>query len=370
LRIRIKRDPTHLAVGQTAQLTAFQEYRRRAGESGAASAGPVRDVLREQVAARWSVSDETLLSLGEGGSVAALRPGRVTIRGVWENREDSTTIEIVSNLRPERLPQIEVRGAACRPQSIELRLDRDRTLGFQLSFDEGDCQDVNVKVRAPDEQLPWEFPFDGGRLRLSSARGSVASGVARIEGKGEVSFTVWSEGAGAFPPSLAGKTVLLLGDSMAEGLRPSLQKRVEAAGGRFEADAWQSSTIIGWVGTGRLKQMIERYRPDIVFISLGSNELQARKPEGRAPLVKRMVEALGARPAYWIGPPSWKTDRGLLRVIEENFQPGRFYNAGNLQVTRQRDGKHPTTEGFAQWTELVWDWYTLESRDERRNAEG
>jgi hypothetical protein len=116
--------------------------------------------------------------------------------------------------------------------------------------------------------------------------------------------------------------------------------------------------------------MIERYRPDIVFIALGSNELQARKPEQRAPLVKRMVEEIGARPAYWIGPPSWKPDRGLLRVIEENFQPGRFYNASDLQVTRQRDGKHPTPEGFAQWTELVWDWYALESKDERRNAEG
>jgi hypothetical protein len=179
--------------------------------------------------------------------------------------------------------------------------------------------------------------------------------VARVEGRaGQVSATA-AEDAPAV--SLAGKSVLLVGDSMAEGLRPWLQQRVEAAGGRFVGEPWQSSTIIGWQGSGRLREMIERYRPDVVFISLGSNELQARKPEGRAPLIKQMVAELGQRPAYWIGPPSWKEDRGLLRVIEENFQPGHFYNAANLQVPRQRDGKHPTSEGFAQWTQLIWAWY-------------
>jgi hypothetical protein len=203
--------------------------------------------------------------------------------------------------------------------------------------------------------------------RREPRREVLLSAVARMEARGEAARTLWSEGALAYPVSLAGKSVLLVGDSMAEGLRPSLQQRVEAAGGHFIGEPWQSSTIIGWQGSGRLREMIGRYQPDIVFISLGSNELEARKPEARAPLIKRMVEEIGARPAYWIGPPSWKEDRGLLRVIEENFQPGHFYNASNLQVPRQRDGKHPTSEGFAQWTELIWTWY--EKRDGRRNAE-
>jgi hypothetical protein len=157
--------------------------------------------------------------------------------------------------------------------------------------------------------------------------------------------------------TLAGKRVLLVGDSMAAGLQPSMQQRVEAAGGLFFAEPWQSSTIIGWDGTGRLREMLERYQPDIVFISLGSNELEARRPEQRAPLIRRMVEAIGPRPAYWIGPPSWKPDKGLLRVIEENFQPTHFYNASNLNVPRQRDGKHPTLDGFSEWTRLIWNWY-------------
>ena len=245
----------------------------------------------------------------------------------------------------------------CQAQSIELRMDRDKNLRFNLGFDDAKCRDIKVETKAPEQPLPWQFRFDGGTLELSSARGLVVSGAARFDGKGEASFMVWSEGEGAYPVSLKGKTVLLVGDSMAAGLQPSLQKMVEAAGGRFYGEPWQSSTIIGWEGSGRLKEMIGRYQPDIIFISLGSNELQTKRPEGRAPLLKRMLEEIGARAAFWIGPPSWKPDRGLLRVIEENFQPGHFFNANDLQLPRQTDGKHPTLEGFEQWTEKIWNWY-------------
>lgn len=358
LGIKIARNLSHLAVGQRAQLTAFEEYRLRSGESGAASAEPLRDVQRERVAVRWSVSDPSVVSIGEDGTLAALKPGRVKIRGVREDQEASTTVDVLKDLQPARLPQMDVSGTVCQPQAIELSLDNQGNLNFSLSFDgTAGCGDVRIAARAPDRPLPWEFPFDGGTVELRSARGPVVSGAARLEGKGEASFTVWSEGEGAYPLSLAGKTVLLIGDSMAEGLVPALQKKVEAAGGRFFGEPWQSSTIIGWEGTGRLRQMIERHQPDIVFISLGSNELEARRPEGRAPLIKQMLAEIGARPAFWIGPPSWKQDRGLLGVIAENFQPGHFFNASNLPLPRQADGKHPTLEGFEQWTELIWKWY-------------
>lgn len=357
LGIRIAPDVTHIAVGQTAQLTAFQEYRLRTGERGAASAEPLLDVRREPVAVRWSVSDPSLVSVGEGGTLSALRPGRVTIKGVWGDYEAATTLSVLSKLEPARLPQINLSGAMCKARAIELRLDTDRSLHFNLSFEEALCRDIKVETKAPGGPLPWEFRFDGGVLEVISARGPVVSGAARLDGKGAAAFTVWSDGEGAYPLSLKGKTVLLVGDSMAEGLSPALQKRVEAAGGSFKAEPWQSSTIIGWEGTDRLREMIERYQPDIIFISLGSNELQTRRPEGRAPLIKRMVEEIGARPAFWIGPPSWKPDNGLLRVIEENFQPGHFFNANDLQLPRQPDGKHPTLEGFEQWTETFWNWY-------------
>lgn len=199
--------------------------------------------------------------------------------------------------------------------------------------------------------------FQRGTLELTNAHGAVVSGTARLNVGGEVDFTVWAEGDGAFPLSLKNKTVLLVGDSMAEGVGPWLQKKVEEVGGRFINGQERSSTIVWWQGSGKLRELMTRYSPDVVFIALGSNEIFIEQPALRAPLIKQMVAELGKRPGYWIGPPSWKPDKGLVHVIEENFQPGHFYNSNDLKVPRAADGKHPTAQGYQTWTELVWNWY-------------
>ena len=70
-----------------------------------------------------------------------------------------------------------------------------------------------------------------------------------------------------------------------------------------------------------------------------------------------MIKDIGNLDAFWIGPPSWKPDNGLVRVIEENFQRNHFYNSNDLKVERRSDGAHPTREGFEIWANLVWDWF-------------
>ncbi len=359
LRIGVTRNLTHIAVGQTAHLTAYEEYRERINNDvETVSAAPAHDLLRAPVEARWSVSDPSLASVSEDGTLTALNPGRVMLKGVWNGLETSTTVEVVEQLPVGRLPDLAVRGEKCAPQGIDLRLDADRTLIFRLSFDDQRCHDVTVEANAPAAPLPWNFSFNGGSLQLTSARGLVVDGMVRVRDGSEVSFKVWSDGTGAYPVALENRTVLLIGDSMAAGLAPFLKKRVEAEGGRFLAEPEQSSTIIWWQGSGRLRKLLAEHQPDIVFIALGSNELFMRQPELRSPVIKRMVEEMDGRPAYWIGPLSWKPGAGLLRVIEENFQSGHFYNSDDLKAPRGTDGKHPTPQGYEQWTEFVWNWYS------------
>jgi lysophospholipase L1-like esterase len=358
LKINIARNVTHVAVGHSAHLAAYQEYRDESNDPDAVSAAPApHGIHHEAVNARWSVSDARLASVSEDGTLTALKPGRVTVKSNWESYEDSATIEVVKNLPVDSLPQLGSRGLQCAPQSIALGLDADRALHFQLSFDEAGCRDIELKAIAPDGPLPWEFDVGAGKLELTRARGPVISGAAHLDGGGEVSFTVWSDGAGAFPVSLAGKSVLLVGDSMAEGIGPHLQKRVEAAGGRFINGQERSSTIVWWQGSGKLRELLLKHQPDIVFIALGSNEIFIEQPELRVPLIKAMVGELGTRPAFWIGPPSWKPDKGLVNVIDENFQTGHFYNSNALKVPRAPDGKHPTAQGYHYWTDLIWNWY-------------
>lgn len=358
LKLNIARNVTHIRVGHTARLTAYQQYREESSDVDAVSAAPAPNGLHhETVIARWSVSDAQLASLTEDGTLTALKPGRVTIRSSWETYEDSTTIEVVGNLPVESLPQISSRGLRCEPQSVALKLDAARSVHFQLGFDEGGCRDFELTTTAPESPLPWEFEAGGVKLEITGARGPIVNGTARLNGGGEVSFTAWADGEGAFPVALAGKSVLLVGDSMAEGIGPYLQKKVEAAGGRFINAQERSSTIVWWQGSGKLRELLNQHRPDIVFIALGSNEIFIEQPEMRAPLIKALVAELDRRPAFWIGPPSWKPDKGLVRVIDENFQPDHFYNSNDLQVPRAPDGKHPTAQGYQHWTELVWNWY-------------
>lgn len=355
LRIGIDR-VTHIAVGQSTQLSAYQEYTQQSGEIGVVHAASTDAAHREAIAPRWSISDSSLATVNEDGTLTAMKPGRVTVRSVWKNYEAVTTVEVVRNLAVSHLPKLSTQGTNCKPQSVVLSLAPDRALKFHLSFADGNCPKVAVETSAPEQPLPWKFDFPGGALELTAARGMAVNGEVRLGG-GQVSFTVWSEGDGTYPISLTNKTILLTGDSMAEGIGWSMREKVEAAGGRLIVQPWYSSTTIGWQGEGRIKEYIERYYPDIIFIALGSNEIFTTDMEARARAVRGITADIGEVPAYWIGPPSWKPDKGIVRTIEENFLPGHFYNSNDLVVPRRRDGAHPTVEGYVTWTELIWDWY-------------
>ena len=358
LKINIAHNVTHVAVGHSARLAAYQEYREESNDVDAAHAAAAPDNLHhEPVAPRWSVSDAALASLSEDGTLTALKPGRVTIKSNWESYEATTTVEVVKNLPVASLPQMSSRASQCVPQAVALSLDAEGAVHFQMGLDGSGCRNLDLTAPAPAHPLPWEFDVAGSRLELTSARGPIIGGAAHLAGGGEVSFTVWSDGAGAFPVSLSGRSVLLVGDSMAEGIAAPLQKKVEAAGGHFIDGHERSSTIVWWQGSGKLRELLSQYHPDIVFIALGSNEIFLEQPEVRAPLIKEMVTELGTRPSFWIGPPSWKPDKGLVHVIDDNFQPDHFYNSNDLKVPRAPDGKHPTAQGYQAWTELIWNWY-------------
>ncbi len=124
-------------------MLAYEEYREQ-WDIDSAHAASIRDFLRAPITAKWSVSDEGLASVGEDGTLTALKPGRVTLKSSWEGREATAAIEIVRALPLGRLPQVKAKALRCAPQGVGLSLGEDRTLHFSLSFD-GDCADVDVK---------------------------------------------------------------------------------------------------------------------------------------------------------------------------------------------------------------------------------
>lgn len=348
---------THVAVGKSAPLSAYREYRMASGDPDAAYASTVNDLPRELIQARWSVSDGALASVKEDGSLLALKPGSVKVKGAWETFETEATVRVLKNLPVAYLPQVTAAGTNCRPRSISLSMAEDRALSFRLGFDDAQCRPVVVEAKAPEGQFPWKMEFDGGALELTKAQGPIVSGAARLNAGGAIEFTAWADGEGVFPMSLANKTILLTGDSMSEGIGWSFRDKVEAAGGKLIVQPVYSSTTVKWQAEGLLSQYIAKYRPDIVFIALGSNEIFTSDMQTRGAAVRSITAELGDIPAYWIGPPSWKPDRGIVNTIEENFRPGYFYNSNSLVVPRRKDGAHPTVEGYVTWTELIWKWW-------------
>ena len=355
LRIGIRRNLTHIAVGQTSQLLAYEEYQNESIDS--ASAASAEDLSNAPITPTWSVSDPQVASLSTDGVLKALKPGRVIVQSNWEGFETSATVEVMKDLPAGVLPKVEARASRCLPQDIDLSLSPERALRFRLKFGDGNCKNLTIEENAPDKPLPWTFDYKGAHLELKSSRGPIVSGTLSLPSGGEVSFTIWSDGNGAYPISLAGKTILLTGDSMSEGIGWTMKEKVEAAGGRLIVQPWYSSTTVGWQSEGRMRQYVEQYKPDIVFVALGSNEIFTSDMEARARAVRDIMAEIGDRPAYWIGPPSWKPDHGIVHTIEENFRPNRFYNSNDLRVPRRKDGAHPTVEGYATWTDLIWNWY-------------
>ncbi len=343
---------THLAVGASTTLRAYEEV----PPSRSSVSAQTTIKAPNRVAATWSVSDPTIASMKPDGTIEGLKEGQATVRATWEGQNVAATVNVVRNLRVDCLPQVSTEGIGAAIGEVELSLSTDRTLRFRVGPGES-IPAVTLEAKAPQEQLPWKFEFEQGTLLLKNAFGRVVSGELRLKTGGSIAFTVWSDDSGTYPVSLQNKTVLLIGDSMAEGLGWFLRGKVEEAGGRYILESRQSSTIPSWEG-GKLKEAIERHKPDVLFISLGSNELFVMKPEQtRAPLIQQMTKEIGDLNAFWIGPPSWKPDNGLVRVIEENFQPNHFYNSNDLKVERRGDGAHPTREGFEIWANLIWDWY-------------
>src|SRR5215213_5119532 len=245
---------THVAVGKSAPLSAYREYRLASGDPDAAYAAVAEDLPREAVQAKWSVSDDALASVKEDGSFVALKAGSVKVKGAWENFETEATVKVVKNLPVAYLPQVTAAGTNCRPQSISLNLAEDRALRFRLGFNDAQCRPVIVESKAPEGQLPWKIEFDGGALELTKAQGPIVSGAARLGAGGSVEFTAWAEGEGIFPISLANKTILLTGDSMSEGIGWSFRDKVEAAGGKLVVQPVYSSTTVKWQAERLLSQ--------------------------------------------------------------------------------------------------------------------
>ncbi|TAH31302.1 MAG: SGNH/GDSL hydrolase family protein [Cytophagales bacterium] len=161
--------------------------------------------------------------------------------------------------------------------------------------------------------------------------------------------------------------ILLIGESMAQGLEIYLKKYAENNGHQFVSITQRSASMLLWVGkdsTGRLYNEIKKIQPTFVLISLGSNELFVKKEYlgEYDKYIQNIINQLNTTHFVWICPPNWKKDFGLTDLILEKTGKNRFFPSRDLEIPRAGDGIHPTMEGYELWTDKIAEWLMTKSK--------
>lgn len=153
------------------------------------------------------------------------------------------------------------------------------------------------------------------------------------------------------------KIVLLIGDSMLEGLSPRLGAYCGASGHKLYTIIWYGSTTELFGSSKLITDYIRKLHPDYIFISLGGNELYIKDiAEKRQPYVKNILAEIDTIPYLWIGPPNWRKDTGINSLLKTTLPKGTFFESNGMKFDRKKDGAHPTSESAAQWMDSILRW--------------
>lgn len=162
------------------------------------------------------------------------------------------------------------------------------------------------------------------------------------------------------------RKVLIVGDSMTGWMAERLNAYGVKDGFEVATVVWDGSTIRKWGASPRLAQIIAEQKPDVVFISLGMNELFESNPQKTlGESLDHIVAAMGETPYIWIGPPSWPGhDDGRILVdwLASRLGPHKFFNSFNLDLARQsKTNPHPSRAGIIEWVDDFVEWLPANS---------
>lgn len=199
-----------------------------------------------------------------------------------------------------------------------------------------------------------------GQSRSPAIAAGPAGGVRHGGAAPSISSTTpASEVALAIDPSP--QRILILGDSMIEGLLPRLADYAAENGHSVSAVIWYGSRTIDWARGSRLSDALRDFRPTFVVFVVGSSELTTRDIEKRSSAVRQMLKTVGERKWIWVGPPNWRADTGLGAMLERELGPGRYFRSRELSFERKRDGIHPTLAASERWMDAVAEWLVNKS---------
>lgn len=157
------------------------------------------------------------------------------------------------------------------------------------------------------------------------------------------------------------KVVLHLGDSMVGGyggVTKALEAKFKGAGATFIRDWQVSVSVATFDHEKKLQELLAKHHPDLVILTLGANDVFVPFPSSLAANVQSVArKASAGRTCYWMTPPVWKKDTGIVEVIKKNAAPCKVFDSSNMKIARGGDGIHPTDAGGATWADGFWAFY-------------
>lgn len=215
--------------------------------------------------------------------------------------------------------------------------------GIEESFGINTATFASDLLSAPDDELEL-----ADMVTTDSASGKATTTVERA------------------PLDTTKKNILFIGDSMLERLSPRIAAYAEENEHQMNTVIWYGSSTEVWATSGRVKECIQKYRPDYIIISLGGNELFVNDIIARrTKYVKQIVAEFADIPYVWIGPPNWKKDTGINKMIQSVVPKGNFYLSytPDQHYERAKDGAHPTPASAAKWANRICKWIVEKSNN-------
>src|SRR5512133_61594 len=270
-----------------------------------------------------------LASLSGCGS-ASSRPSDAS------RREDDTSRDASSPTKPAASPTSETTSAVAATGKTKESPEGEAT-GGNASSGQGSVPGVSEPTSAQQETFPSGLIVD---LKLV---GGPAPG----------------------PELPKGTRVLHVGDSFAGALGIELNKVLRAAGLNAKLEFEQSTYIPTWAHSAKFASLLSTFKPDLVLISLGANELENPEPEKRAPLGQRSVNSIGETPGVWIAPVLWQGAKdSLLQVIRANVGRCVYLDSNEVvkKMPRAGDRIHPSMAARRDWASATARWLAYHRR--------
>lgn len=168
-----------------------------------------------------------------------------------------------------------------------------------------------------------------------------------------------------------GSRILLIGDSIAQGLDPHLRALAKEAKLFYGSSFKVGSKIPHWTGEPLLAA-VEAANPTVVLVALGTNDIYGKAPEPelfeRARALLTLLETLtrpdcyGMGPdVFWVGPhlPDLPGNPGApIAEALSGYRAGcdgaaEYFDSTALDLL-MADHIHPTASGFAAWAGSMW----------------